>query len=593
VPHPRLAPPRATRDAQARLAATRIPAARIPAARAASVCAVFALALAACSEATAPAVAPAPVEAMLVAGGDAQRAPLGTAFADSLRVRVLGAGGTPLAGREVRFTVTAGPGTVAPAVDTTDQDGLASAWLAATDVGEVRVRAEAAPGAARDLTATVTEPDSTAAPTVYNPDWTLATHGIVAPDYPTVFRQDSVRAITIELTAAQWSAIRADLTAILGYDLGGRPGSAGVLPSRDPAYVAARVRSAGKQWKKVGFRLKGNSSLGAAWGDGNLKLPFRLKFNEFQATYPAITGQRFHGFKELSFSPGYRDQSLVREKVAADLFRLAGVPAARTAFYRVYIDYGTGPLYAGVYTAVEVIDDTMVRDQFGDDAGNLYKPESALGTFSAAEFEKKNNRTANDFSDVQAFVAALNAGTRVTAPASWRAALEATFDVDHFLRWLAVSNTMVNWDSYGTQAQNYYLYHHPVRGLVWIPWDHNEAMIGAPGVTGVPNTRNGLSLSMNEVGSAWPLIRYLADDPVYAARYRTHLRGIRDSVFTEAAMDAMLDRATALVTPFAIGPAGERAGSTYLTGAASFASANGQLKAHVRARRALVGTFVP
>ena len=29
------------------------------------------------------------------------------------------------------------------------------------------------------------------------------------------------------------------------------------------------------------------------------KLPLKLKFNEFEAQYPAITGQRFHGFKSL------------------------------------------------------------------------------------------------------------------------------------------------------------------------------------------------------------------------------------------------------------------------------------------------------
>jgi len=64
------------------------------------------------------------------------------------------------------------------------------------------------------------------------------------------------------------------------------------------------------------------------------------------------------------------------------------------------------------------------------------------------------------------------------------------------------NNTMVNWDSYGVMAHNYYLYNDPVRHLTWIPWDHNEALSGSPGITGTsggdgaPGARRGLSLTM-------------------------------------------------------------------------------------------------
>jgi spore coat protein H len=513
-------------------------------------------------------------------------------------VRLLGTDGAPKVGRPVTFAVTTGTGSLAPALDSTDVNGAASTILTlGATAGPVTVDA-AVPGttlvARFTATVEIVEPDSTLPADQYNPDWTLATHGNVPPDYATVFPQAVVRSIAIDLTASQWSSVRANMTQLFGFDFGTRLGAGSTFPSTNPDYIAARVRVDGKQWKKVGFRLKGNSSLANAWGAGNLKLPFRLKFSEFQGTYPAIAGQRFHGFKELSFSPGFMDQSLIREKVTADIFRAAGVPAARTAFYRVVIDIGAGPRYIGMYAAVEVIDDSMVEDQYGEDAGNLYKPESQLQTFVQAEFEKKNNKTAADYGDVQAFVAALNSPLRTGNAAAWRTALEATFDVDHFLRYLAVNNTIVNWDSYGTLAHNYYLYHHPSRGLVWIPWDHNEALAGNPGVTGGSGSaRGGLSLSMSEVTAQWPLLRYLADDPVYLARYKSHLRGVRDSVFTESAMDALFESATALVAPFATGANGEQPGATYLSSAAAFAAALPALRQHVRVRRALVATYVP
>jgi spore coat protein H len=463
----------------------------------------------------------------------------------------------------------------------------------------------------------LTDPEKSSDPVAvaYNRDWTNASHGNdVAPNYGVVFPQEAVNSLEITMTAAQWTAVRANMRTLFGADFGvapggpggmpgGAPGGApGGFPATEPDYVDVTMKFNGKTWKNVGFRLKGNSSLSAAWRQGNYKLPFRLQFDEFEDSIPAIKNQRFFGFKEVSMSPAWSDQSLLREKLAADVFRLAGVPAARTAFYRVSVDFGAGAKYCGVYTMVEVIDDTMVEDQFGSDDGNIYKPESRLQAFVPAQFEKKNNETAADFRDVQAFVAALNAPTRTSDAAAWRAGLEATFDVDHFLKRLAVNNAIVNWDTYGAMAHNYYLYSHPTRKLVWIPWDHNMSMTGNPGITaaapGTPGQpaggAQGLSLTMNEVSAAWPLLRHLADDPVYFARYKAHMRAFNEGVFTPAAMNALIDRYAALLAPHVTGAAdAERAPYGYLPSAAAFTNAVGSLKAHVQARRALVSTFAP
>ena len=220
-----------------------------------------------------------------------------------------------------------------------------------------------------------------------NPDWTEASHGRVAPNYAVLFPQDSVNRIEITMTAARWAAVRADMVRLWGFDFGsagGGPGGGGGggFPTIEPAYVPVTVRFNGKQWTDVGFRLKGNSSLSSAWRQGNYKLPFRLNFDRFEDSIPDIEDQRFYGFQELSMSSGFADNSLIREKVAADIFNMAGIPAARTALYRVYIDFGAGLKYAGVYVMVEVIDDTMVEDRFGGD-GNIYKPESRFQTFVA------------------------------------------------------------------------------------------------------------------------------------------------------------------------------------------------------------------
>jgi len=432
-------------------------------------------------------------------------------------------------------------------------------------------------------------------PTQYNPDWTPATHENVAPNYAEVFPQNSVNTIEITLGADKWNAIRNDMLTIYGIDFGANAGGGNVNSLYEPAYVDGDLRYNGKLWKNVGFRLKGNSTLRSAWNSGNFKLPFRLNFDKFEDQYPGIKNQHFYGFEELSFSPGFKDPSLIREKLASDIYRLGGIAAAKTAFYRVFVDIGSGLKYWGLYCGVELPDDNMLLDQWGEENGNIYKPESKLNVFNQSEFVKVNNETENDYSDVSAFVAILNSPLRISNNTQWKNNLENVLDVDQFLHWLAINNGMVNWDSYGIMSHNYYLYHHSDGKLIWIPWDNNEALTRNPGIVGSTggNGMNGLSLSMNEVTANWPLLRYLADDPIYYQRYKDLLKTFKNEVFNNTTIDAMIDHAYDLITPFVIGPDGEQPGYTYLSGSASFTNEKLNLKTHVTNRNNLISTFIP
>lgn len=421
-------------------------------------------------------------------------------------------------------------------------------------------------------------------------DWTTASHSNdVDPDYSMVFPQDKVNTIKITMTSANWSAIQTNMKSLFGYGFGERTQAGGGFPSQETDYVAVSLKFNDKEWYKVGFRLKGNSSLSSTWGSGIYKLPFRLNFDKFEDDYPQIKNQRFYGFKEFSLSPGYKDNSLIREKVTADIFRMAGIPAAQTAFYKIYIDFGSGSKYCGVYTLTEVVDDTMIQTQFSEDSGNIYKPESNLQSFVSTLFEKKNNETANDFSDVQQFVTVLNSSDRTGNSAQWRANLEQTFNTNHFIKWLAINTTIVNWDSYGTMAHNYYLYNHTSNKLTWIPWDHNEALANRSGPGG-----SSVALSLSGVSSSWPLIRFIADDASYYAKYKSDVRSFTDDVFTSAKMDALFTKYHTLISPYVIGPEEtEVAKYTHLTSSSAFTSELTALKQHVISRKQAVDAFVP
>ncbi|MBF0224984.1 MAG: CotH kinase family protein [Desulfobacterales bacterium] len=125
------------------------------------------------------------------------------------------------------------------------------------------------------------------------------------------------------------------------------------------------------------------------------------------------------------------------------------------AFYRVFIDYGEGSTYFGLYTMVEIPDNPMLQAQFKKKSGNLYKPTSNFVTYNESQFDKETNEDEADFSDIMAFFDALH--TDRTDTDTWKNGLESILDVKGFIRWLAVNTVIQNWDTYGLMAHNYYL----------------------------------------------------------------------------------------------------------------------------------------
>ncbi|MBU1534982.1 CotH kinase family protein, partial [Myxococcota bacterium] len=411
--------------------------------------------------------------------------------------------------------------------------------------------------------------------TLQTPDWTELTHGNSAdPDYDVVFPKDQVLRLDITIAPDQWELMQDDLEENLG-NLPGGPGP--VIVDFDPIFVPCSVFFNGLEWYKVGIRYKGNSSLTSPYSQGIEKLPLKLDFDEFEDTWPQIKNQRFYGFKQVSLKNNFADEALVREKVAGDLFMEFGLVGASTSFAVLYVDHGQGPQYYGVYTLVEEVDDTVVTEKF-EKGGNLYKPEDdaatfAEGTFDGAEMQKEDDD--GDYADVEQLYTLLHSATRTSDEAAWKSSLEQIFDVDVFLRWLAAGTVMQNWDSYGVMPHNYYLYNDPQTSrLTWIPWDHNETLM--EGKMG-----GALSLSLSEVTSAWPLIRYLMDVEEYALLYEAYMEEFITDSFAPA---KMITTYTAYYNLLAEHAHLEADPYTFIRTALGFDNAIEELKSHVQAR---------
>ena len=437
----------------------------------------------------------------------------------------------------------------------------------------------------------------------FRPDgWTTPSHSKgVEADYAKIYPDDSVQRLDVVIDAETYAAMQENMTELYGSsNAGGGPGGGGPgggMPDEEPSFFPVEIRYDGLTWWHVGMRYKGNSTLMSAWRRGIKKMPFRLDFDEFEDAYPEIDDQRFYGFKKITFSNGFKDDSLIREKLGGEIFRNAGVKVARSAFYRVYLDIGdgNGPTYAGLYTMVEDLSNKFLDSQFKDDSGNLYKPDgqaATWSTFSEEDFIKKTNEEESDWSDIQAAIDALHSAT--DDQERWRDSLEAHFNVRAYLKLLAVNQTMQNWDTYGAMTHNYYLYGDPDDNgrLLWIPWDLNECLLSVRGGPAGSGGFPGGSIHLDEVGNDWPVIRYLLDDPVYQALYYQELEALLDGAFAIDALHTRIDELHALIAPYVVGNDGEVYPYTNLGNSdafeASIETGESALKPHVTSRKTTV-----
>lgn len=470
--------------------------------------------------------------------------------------------GTPATEVESGLDNTTGSIADAPARNSSDSQSetvlVINETGAVSDAGESNVSAGAV--------AETTRPDG----------WSDETHSKSAdPNYEVVFPEDEVNTMTITIAPDDWQAMLDDMTSTYGEPgsgggPNGRPGGIGQgdpagrpegpgpgipgggdFATENPIWVAATIQFEGNTWTDVGVRFKGNSSLMKAWSSGSLELPFKLDFDEFEDENPAIENQRFYGFKQLSLSNNFNDATFMRDVVTSDILAGAGITSAETAFYELTVNYGEGPVNFGLYTMIEVIDDTVIDRVFGDDDGNIYEADGtavslAEGTFAGitTSFQKENNQDEADWSDIETLYTVLHSNARQTDPAAWKAEVEAIFDVDTFLHWLAINTVIENWDTYGSASHNYYLYNNPETGLLtWIPWDHNEALN--------ESRRGNMTLDMDSIGDEWPLISFLLADGDYYDAYVSYIDETINTVFEADEMAAKYLEIASLIEPYA------------------------------------------
>jgi spore coat protein CotH len=240
----------------------------------------------------------------------------------------------------------------------------------------------------------------------------------------------------------------------------------------------------------------------------------------------------------------------MREALSYDVFTRAGVPAPKTAYVRVFV---TVPgqydhEYAGLFTAIEEIDQTFFKDRWGKKVGLLVKPEGLRGMpyleGDWASYERpygaKAGSTAAGQSRFIAFVKFLN-----EAPdKEFEQHIGEYLDVDEFLRFLAGEVVLVNTDSPLAMNHNYFVTIHPTTNKVtWVPWDMNMSFGGF--MTGDEN----LSIHQPSGRGMFPLADRMLANKTLRARYDAILREMVTRNVTVSRLVGEMERIAPTIRP--------------------------------------------
>lgn len=232
--------------------------------------------------------------------------------------------------------------------------------------------------------------------------------------------------------------------------------------------LAKELRLDGESIKHIGIRSRG------AFSARNYKRQFKISFNCARAytewgkrnlvKRPGLRKRRFHGVRKINLRASRNDPSIIREKLAADIFQHSGVPAPRVAFAKVYINND----YWGLYLMVEQIDNALLKSRFGEDSGSLYKGVRGAARFDSNSigrgWELKTNKKKKNNKDLENFLTTLeNARTRKE--------LGKLVDVDNVLSYLAGAALSGHWDSFAGLGNNDYLYKHSDGRFRIVVWD--------------------------------------------------------------------------------------------------------------------------
>ncbi|MDR2648196.1 MAG: CotH kinase family protein [Clostridiales bacterium] len=181
---------------------------------------------------------------------------------------------------------------------------------------------------------------------VYSPNLgVVAVHA--APEYVSaLFGADKVHTIDIQVKESDWNDMIANAQA--------------------EEYIQVTVVIDGEKVSGVGLRPKGNSSLSMIATSDSDRYSFKIEFGHYSKNVS------YHGLDKLALNNIAQDNTYMKDYAVYQMMNEMGADAPLSSFIQVTVNDNDW----GLYLAVEGIEESFARRVYGNDFGDIYKPDS-------------------------------------------------------------------------------------------------------------------------------------------------------------------------------------------------------------------------
>lgn len=330
--------------------------------------------------------------------------------------------------------------------------------------------------------------------------------------YQTLFDENTVVSIDINMKDAEWKKLDADFERIYKSPIYRLADSVTVsIESDDFTYDF--------YYKEVGVRMKGNTSRRHFYGDDGFyaSVHYKLSFGETfddEDEYSASERKVWHdasarkarkdrtfgGMEKLDLKYNKNeDPTYIKDLYAMKMFRDNDIAAPQATLCGVSaLNKDESNKSLGVYTLYESVDSVFLKRYFkGDHKGDLYKCAWSGGyganfTREKSEhgnplygiedelngkfycYDKKTNKKVLgsdgqlDFSAIRSFIAAVNSNSQD---------ITGVLDTEYFAKFEAINYILGNPDCIRNNYNNFYVYFRPSDGkAIFIPYDYDRCL---------------------------------------------------------------------------------------------------------------------
>ena len=166
----------------------------------------------------------------------------------------------------------------------------------------------------------------------------------------------------------------------------------------DEKYVDCTVIIDGDVCRNVGIRAKGNTSLTSVANYGNDRYSFKIEFDHYDSA------NTYYGLDKLCLNNIIQDNTYMKDYLTYELMRSFDVNAPLCSYAYITVNGADW----GLYLAVEGVEEAFLQRCYGNDYGELYKPDSmTMGggrgngrDFNPARFKEQDASFSNDRPDM-------------------------------------------------------------------------------------------------------------------------------------------------------------------------------------------------